>query len=72
MKIALFKHTVHGDIVPWDDTFRNSGGRYVRISEWVDVQFPMLPDDVTTNAADAVKAKRLSELYAEIAALKGE
>lgn len=72
MKIALFKSTSTGAIVPWDEGFTNTGGHYVRTTEWVDVDFPALPDVDTANAIAAAKANRLSALYAEIAALKGE
>ena len=72
MKIALFKSTLAGAIVPWDESFTNTSGAYVRTTEWVDVDFPALPDVDTANAIAAAKANRLSALYAEIAALKGE
>ena len=72
MKIALFKSTSTGAIVPWDENFSNTFGSYIRISEWVDVEFKPLPVSETDNAVQLAKAKRLSDLYAEIAAMKGE
>ena len=72
MKIALFKSTVINHVVPWDEGFTNTSNNYVRVSEWVDVDFPMLPDDAVASMFLDVKAKRLSALQAEIAKLKGE
>ena len=72
MKIALFKSTITDTVVPWDDSFGNTQGQYVRVSEWVDVVFPMLLKAEANDALNAAKARKLSALYAEIAALKGE
>jgi len=72
MKIALFKSTITDTVVVWDELFGNIKGLYVRVSEWVDVVFPMLPTAEANDALNAAKARKLSALYAEIAALKGE
>jgi hypothetical protein len=72
MQIALFRSVTTGSVVPWDDSFVNHGNRYTRISHWVDVEFPLLPESELVDALAVAKAERIAALHAEIAALKGE
>lgn len=75
VEIALFQYTgsKYGFTTTWTREPGKSGERadYVRISEWVEVDFPMLPVDAVAETAAREIAVKRERLLKELAELEG-
>ena len=75
VKIALFKHVPYGFLSVWavdNDGAEREPTDYCRLSEWIEVDFPLLPDeDMQARKEREVEAAR-ERLRKQLAALDGE
>ena len=75
VKLALFKHVHYGFLSVW--TVSNDGTErevsdYCRLSEWIEVDFPLLPaDDMQARKQREIEAAR-ERLQKQLAALDTE